>query len=1101
MSWYDDLESRLEEYGKYIDSEGKIRDLFEAGISGGALGVADLVRKNYQEEGIPGAVSTFTGLGAIPKRALIDIPVHEASSALVGEQGAIRPAEDIAIDALIPDERSGDVPSIDPTIGIAEAIRGKSTPNPELDDISRHVGRGILKPVLGAATDPLLPALGLSKTGGAIAGAAFVPEMAKSGGEELGTALALGEDQGDIGAALEHGISGAASLGMAGLGGLHTGKRIASEVAPLVPDIMNKPVVWEASKPVTPPPETPTGSVVEERRLTPEENRRLDRDPLFNDTAFEQFRAKELQSQGDPLEAYVLRRQLAGENISSPEVLRKIAAAEDIRGRGSNILEEDLSQPTGGNDYLEVKPLITEKLPAAIDTTAKALGWTPDPFEGTRSKMVDEYKGPYSDIEADLENTLGPETGSVVESTPTTPKELPHTPRNLPTIPKTGGEDIRAAIDRRAREIKDQVVGIDPVRARKLAMLDIAREQSIKAKETFPEPSKTLFGIEKKNIGRTVTTIEGNKVGTVVDMFGGGPNDKAGHGPKIPSYKIKFEDGSEQIINARGLRFTPKEVPEISKVEGTSPEVRALIEKNEVPKAETPEVSEVLPTKRYHITMEDGSTHVLKGTDEAKVRAYAEKNWGTLSEVRELAKFERASSGGKKPPIEPPKEPNGGDGSEPPKPLKSEVDPNESSLFDDITDLPKTLKSSWDISFPLRQGYFLLNRAEALKGMAKGTKSGLAEKYHLETQEDLSKRSNAELYDKFGLNQIKYDPTEPGSLSEQHPLMKQNPSAFSKAVQKIPGLKQSERMFTDSGNLVRANMFDALTEKWMKTGKTPETRPDLYYGTAKYLNVLTGRDPLPNKLRQAGYILNKIFWSPQYVKSRMQLLNPGFYYKLPREVQLEAIRDVGGTLATTAALISVAGYAAQQSGNKDEVKVEWNPTHSDFGKLRVGKTKYDFFTGLSPIVRTASRIATSRKETPNGEYKIPGGFGLMNNQFDTPTEYLPVAPFGQSAFGEVGKFVEGKTAPGYQIGKGLLTGKDYYGGKYELPDFLSDIGEPMSAGDILYAWKNYDAMEGLKALPSLLGVGVQVDRIKEPDSAGGYYSNKKRKKKKSSTLY
>lgn len=1126
MGYLDDFLGKLDEYGKYIDSEGRIKDLKDAYFKGGAPAIADLVLQNYDRGGFTDALGTFTGLASVPKRALVDIPSHEIGEALIGASGKapIRPTEEVAVEALFPDERiSGETPSLSgardwekhptqPSLEGGGEIRTTPLTPEEIQaqkeadrfaDQARHAARGITRPVVQFGTDPLVPAMMVSGPVGAISGAAFVPEMAKTGGEQLGTAIA-NEESGDAGAAIENALGGAASLGMAGIGGIHTGKGLAREVSPFVPEIATRSVVWEAPKTETPIDlSKPIASQADSTSITkdtPESVMQyLPKWEILKEArilADQEARGKGLDFDWAtvPEERFIEQAKrnlvpLALEYKDFKIGIDRIINEEMYPNEANRVNAREVT-PVGPN-YLEVKPLVTETIPRAIDTTARGLGWNEDPFENLKSRVVDDYKGPYNDIEKDLENTLGEETPTTLPTTKAAPKN-----RILPNIPKTGGEDIRSAIDKRTREIKDQVVGIDPVKARKLAMLDIAREQSVKARET------TIFGVEKKNIGRTVTTIEGNKTGTVIDMFGGGASDRginAGSRTTPPSYKIKFEDGSEEIVNARGLRFAPKEAEvKPSQVEGTTPEVRAITEKTkELESIETkePEVSEIIRPKRYYVTMEDGSTHIFKGADEGKVRDFAVEKFGPVAEIRELAKFERA--GNRKPPNQPPikppsNEPPSSGGPKVPE-LKSEKNPTEASLFDDITDFPKTLKSSWDLSFPLRQGYFLLNRPTALKAMAKGTKSAFGERYHLEVQDNLANRPNAELYKQFGLNQIKYDPTEFGEISEQHPIFAREPSAFGKAVQKIPGLKQSERAFTDSGNLVRADMFDYFKDKWSKEGKTPDTRPDLYLGLAKYLNVLTGRDPLPVKLQQAGYILNKLFWSPQYTKSRLQLLNPVFYAKLPREVQTAAIRDIGGTLATTAALMSVAAYAAKQSG-RDDVSVNWNPTHTDFGKLKVGKTKYDFFTGLVPIIRTAARITTSRKETPKGEYKLKGGFDLLNDRFNPPTEYLPVAPFGQSAATEFGNFVEGKTAPIYQAGRGILSGKDYYGNEYGIPEFLSDIAAPMSASDIIDAWRNYDAEEGIKAIPSLFGVGVQVERKKE-NQFGAMNPNRKGKKK------
>jgi hypothetical protein len=389
--------------------------------------------------------------------------------------------------------------------------------------------------------------------------------------------------------------------------------------------------------------------------------------------------------------------------------------------------------------------------------------------------------------------------------------------------------------------------------------------------------------------------------------------------------------------------------------------------------------------------------------------------------------------------------------------LKSDTSPTTDSLGWDILNLPKTLKSAIDISYPLRQGLFLLGRKSGLKAMGKGLLSA-KESNHLAIKEALGNRANAELYKKSGLNQIAYDPTtDIQAQSEQFP---------SKFAQKIPGIKQSERVYTDQSNLMRADVFDEMVSKWSKLGKTPEKNPELYTGLAKYLNVLTGRDPLPKSLAPAGRILNSAFWSPQFVKSRLQILNPKFYWDLPKPVQKMAIRDVAGTIGTLTTVLGVVAAVGKSQGL--DVDVESDTRHTDFGKLRVGDHTYDFFSGLLPIIRTASRITTSKQITSKGKYNLKGGFG-------TPDPKLEDAPFGRSAASELGGFVEGKTSPGYQIGKSLLSGEDYYGGPYGLDDFIADLALPMGVEDVREG--------GFAGIPSLLGVGYGNRTTREKSRA------------------
>jgi len=426
---------------------------------------------------------------------------------------------------------------------------------------------------------------------------------------------------------------------------------------------------------------------------------------------------------------------------------------------------------------------------------------------------------------------------------------------------------------------------------------------------------------------------------------------------------------------------------------------------------------------------------------------------------------------------------------------KSETNPSERSLLDDITDLPKTLRAGFDVSFPMRQGLFLLNRPEGLKGVGRGFKS-FAEREHQNVQADLAERPNAQLYKDFGLQQVEYDPKMLEQKSEQFPA--------TAMAEKIPGLKQSERIYIDQGNLMRANVFDKLAEKWKAQGKTPENSPQLYSATAKYLNVLTGRDTLGKRFAQAGNVLNKVFFSPRFIKSRLQLMNPAFYAHLPRELQMEAIRDVGGTLGTLGILMGGAVAAARQAGySKDEIDIGADPRATNFGKLKVGHVSYDFFSSLLPLIRTSARLATGTKVTPSGESQLGGlsGRSLLGVESD-----LPKAPFGASTGSELMTLGEGKLAPVPTAAKGLLSGQGFAGEEYGMGEAARDLIAPMSIADFVGALRDYDAGTAAMTLPSLLGVGVQTDippeKIGSSSSSGGgsseesWSTGKSRKSKK-----
>lgn len=470
--------------------------------------------------------------------------------------------------------------------------------------------------------------------------------------------------------------------------------------------------------------------------------------------------------------------------------------------------------------------------------------------------------------------------------------------------------------------------------------------------------------------------------------------------------------------------------------------------RNQELKLEAAQKREKFAKKIFNVVLSNGEkvTHRARNAEVAKADIEAQiKSKGSGVKIASIAEakspLERAIEG------------------TPPEP-KKEI---KKGPWDDATDIPKTLKSAFDLSWPGRQGLYLLNRPQALKGMYEGSKGILpfkGEEFHKRTIEDLTNRPNAKLYDRFGLNQVKWEPGDIASRSEQF---------ASEKVSALPGFRHSEHAFNDAGNLARANMFDHFDSLFRQEGKSPDTHPELYKGMADYLNVLTMRKPLPQVMKKAGWILNKMFFSPMAVYSRLQMVNPGWYAKLPREMQKAALRDIGGTLGTITALLGGIKMAANMNGiSPDDVDVSFDPTHTHFMRLKIKETYYDM-PGLTPLIRTAARLATAIKTTPKDKYILPGG---MLESYQRENTDLEDAPFGQNAWLEGLGFFENKTSPMYQFTKGMLSKKDYYGNDYGFSSAVADLFGPISATQMVQTGMQYGPEAAARQLPDFFGVGA-----------------------------
>ena len=134
---------------------------------------------------------------------------------------------------------------------------------------------------------------------------------------------------------------------------------------------------------------------------------------------------------------------------------------------------------------------------------------------------------------------------------------------------------------------------------------------------------------------------------------------------------------------------------------------------------------------------------------------------------------------------------------------------------------------------------------------------------------------------------------------------------------------------------------------------------------AVWLNIATGRANLSQKVASSDVLIwaNKLAYSPKLFASRVQTV-----YKagqvvtgkgLPPHMRKEIARDLVGFAFTN---ISVMTLMYNFGWITD--KVELNPLSSDFGKGRIGNTRYDPWASFQPIIRYIAQISMGMKKNP-----------------------------------------------------------------------------------------------------------------------------------------
>jgi hypothetical protein len=225
--------------------------------------------------------------------------------------------------------------------------------------------------------------------------------------------------------------------------------------------------------------------------------------------------------------------------------------------------------------------------------------------------------------------------------------------------------------------------------------------------------------------------------------------------------------------------------------------------------------------------------------------------------------------------------------------------------------------------------------------------------------------------------------------------------------------------------------------------------PKFVASLGKYVNSATGRGTIKH-FEDASEFLNGVLFSPRLMASRLNLLNPVYYAKLEPFVRKQALKDLlafGGTAITMATLAGMAG-----------ANVAKDPRNADFGKYRIGNTRYDPYGGFQQYIVLAARLITGKMvSSTTGKVTVLGeGY--------KPTTRADIAL----------RFFESKSSPVASFFAQWMRGRDFAGQPFNIPEEVKRRFIPMVIQDLQDLVKD-EGWEGAGMVtPAIFGVGVQT---------------------------
>lgn len=306
-----------------------------------------------------------------------------------------------------------------------------------------------------------------------------------------------------------------------------------------------------------------------------------------------------------------------------------------------------------------------------------------------------------------------------------------------------------------------------------------------------------------------------------------------------------------------------------------------------------------------------------------------------------------------------------------------------------------------------------------------------------EVNADIVSRPNADLYKKaklaVGLSEEVFPPT---------------------IADKIPGIKQlykaSEAAYTGFLQRMRADVFDQYVEIANRTGVDLDKKELEAIGNM--VNSLTGRGSFGSLEGSAVKVADTVLFSPRFLKSQFDtFIHPLTGAGGSNFVRKEAALNLAKVVAGTASILGIANAIMPGS-------VEWDPRSADFGKIKIGNTRFAIGGGVPGLVTLAGRLGTmSTKKTT-----------------DDSIDPLNDGKFGQDTALDVFlNFFLNKASPTAGVVRDYLRGRDFDGNQPTLMSSALNLVTPFPFRTYDELAKDPDSADDILAMIAS-GLGINV---------------------------
>ena len=328
-------------------------------------------------------------------------------------------------------------------------------------------------------------------------------------------------------------------------------------------------------------------------------------------------------------------------------------------------------------------------------------------------------------------------------------------------------------------------------------------------------------------------------------------------------------------------------------------------------------------------------------------------------------------------------------------------------LIVEVLNIPRNLLSSFDLSAPFRQGFFLIGHPKEFFGsMGPMIKAAWSEKNARIIQEEMEADP---LFHYFTQEAGLFNATDTLSRREEAFIS----GFWSKGFMKYLPVAMSARAHTTYLNKLRYDVMKNTYNNWVRSGHLKPGTEDMRSNVemlSKFVNHATGRGSVSKSADAYMPMLNMAFFSPRLLLSRFQLpvdvavglyksrgairgkTDPGVKYA----TQI-MVRDFGVAVGTMVGILGLMKYGYGAT-------VGYDPRQSTtFGKGKWGPLRVDMTAGYSTVISHGYKIMF-------GE-----GIGATGSKYNV------------DRMDQMGRFLKGKFSPQLNIAWDMVRGKNFYG--------------------------------------------------------------------------